>query len=594
LGIGSFRRITLGTHEISRAATLEKGAPVAVPVLLIASDPFLGTFVESVAAGRVRVARLDPSRRPAAWPGEPAATVVLDVPADQREALYTWVRRHHSGPLVVLLKPGEPGPGEAPDPASVVVARPFHLSELISVLEHPPMQRPRRLGSPAPGPRPPGPRPAGVAAPSTGGSRAPEAAGRELPRPDWPTAATGLQVRRRGRHARKVAVRLLAGLLVLLVLAAAWLALGLLEARRDLLVGVDAVRTELGRAEASLVRGRPAEAGAAVQAARRSLQVAATVPDRPELRVAAHLPLLSGGVRDTRHLLAAAAALTAAGDRAVAVATRLRPGRGALLAGGRFDLDAVDRATAETSDLVAALELARAELQQVRGGPLAPGADQARRWALTQVEEASARAGPLLATLQALPAALGAGQPCSYLLVLTGPAGPGPAVGVSLAAREVVLDRGRATTRPGGGELVEALGGATSADFAATGRAMAAAVQARGRPRPDGVVTLDPLAVRALLEATGPVVVPAQGRVDAAGAVRRLTAVANAAGPGPAGRRDAQDLLGAVAERLLSGRDLVAVGRALGAAGAGRHLRASAADPGLERLLARHRLDGRR
>ena len=44
----------------------------------------------------------------------------------------------------------------------------------------------------------------------------------------------------------------------------------------------------------------------------------------------------------------------------------------------------------------------------------------------------------------------------------------------------------------------------------------------------------------------------------------------------------------------LAGRDLVAVGRVLGAAGAGGHLRAYAADPGLERLLASQRLDGGR
>jgi hypothetical protein len=53
------------------------------------------------------VARLDPARRPAAWPGDPAATVVLDVAARQRNALHAWIRHHHQGPLVVLLKPGD-------------------------------------------------------------------------------------------------------------------------------------------------------------------------------------------------------------------------------------------------------------------------------------------------------------------------------------------------------------------------------------------------------------------------------------------------------------------------------------------------------
>ena len=581
---------------------------MAAPVLLISSDPFLGASVEALAVGRLRVARLDPSRRPAAWPGEPEAIVVLDVSARQRNALHTWIRRHHGGSLVVLLKPGERVPPLAFDPASVVVGRPFRLSDLVWVLEHPPdpladpepatppapatsdllkasaEQRRRRLGS--------------LAGAGAAGPRAPWPAERGLPRPDWPTAATRLdgRRRRRTRHGRRLAARVLAGVLVVAVLAGAWLALGLFDARRDLQVGGSAVRAELTAAEAALERGQPAEAAAAVQAAERSLAAAATVPDRRELRVAASLPLLSGGVRDTRHLLAAAAGLTGAGDRAVAVAAHLRPGRGALLDGGRFDLGALDDATAQARGLVAELEAARGELGQVRGGPLAPGTDQTRRWALGRVEEAAARARPLLATFEALPGALGAGRPRSYLLVLTGPAGQRPGGGAPLAVRQVVLDHGVAATRPGGGELVDALRGAGGApDFATTGRTLLAAARSAGRPPPHGVVALDPLAVRALLEATGPVAVPGYGRLDAAGAVRQLTRDAQARWPDPAQRRRYhQAALGAVVGRFLAGRDLVAVGRVLGAAGAGGHLRAYAADPGLQRLLVSHRLDGGR
>jgi hypothetical protein len=319
------------------------------------------------------------------------------------------------------------------------------------------------------------------------------------------------------------------------------------------------------------------------------------VPGRRELRVAARLPLLSPGVRDTRHLLAAAAGLTGAGERAVAVAAHLRPGRAALLDGGRFDLGALDDATAQARGLVAELEAARGELGQVRGGPLAPGADQTRRWALDRVEQAAARARPLLATFQALPGALGADRPRSYLLVLTGPDGQRPGGGAPLAVREVVLDHGVAATRPGGGELAEALSGAGGGDFATTGRALLAAAGSGGRTRPDGVVALDPTAVRALLEATGPVAVAGYGRLDAAGAVRQLTSDAEARWPDRVQRRRyRQAALGAVAGRFLAGGDLVAVGRVLGAAGAGGHLRAYAADPGLERLLARQRLDGGR
>ena len=154
---------------------------MAEPVLLISSDSFLGAGLEAVACGRVQVARLDPARRPAVWPAEPAATVILDVTARQRQAFHLWVRRHHAGPLVVVLKPGERRPVLAPDPDLVVVARPFRLVDLVTILEHPP----------AP----------------------------EDPATPWPTAASPDPDP--PRPGRRVVVPVLVGLLVLLVLAAA-------------------------------------------------------------------------------------------------------------------------------------------------------------------------------------------------------------------------------------------------------------------------------------------------------------------------------------------------------------------------------------
>lgn len=149
--------------------------------MLISSDSFLGPSLEAVADGRVRVARLDPTRRPMAWPAEAAATVVLDVTARQRDAFHAWVRRHHQGHLVVVLKPGERRPALSPDPDLVVVGRPFRLVDLVTILEHPP----------AP--------------------------------PDPPAAwtAASLNSGRPRRRGRRVAVQLLVGLAVLLVLAAA-------------------------------------------------------------------------------------------------------------------------------------------------------------------------------------------------------------------------------------------------------------------------------------------------------------------------------------------------------------------------------------
>ncbi|HEV2869946.1 MAG TPA: hypothetical protein VG409_00880, partial [Actinomycetota bacterium] len=112
---------------------------MAEPVLLISSDPFLGASLEAVARGRVQVARLDPAHRPPAWPAGPSTTVVLDVTARHRDSVHTWIRRHHPGPLVILLKPGERPPALPPDRARVVVSRPFRLIDLVALLERPPV-----------------------------------------------------------------------------------------------------------------------------------------------------------------------------------------------------------------------------------------------------------------------------------------------------------------------------------------------------------------------------------------------------------------------------------------------------------------------
>ena len=96
---------------------------MAEPVLLISSDPYLGASLEAVAHGRVQVAHLDPADRPPTWPAAPEATVVLDVTPHQRDSVHTWIRDHHPGPPVILLKPGERSANLAVDGARSSAAR---------------------------------------------------------------------------------------------------------------------------------------------------------------------------------------------------------------------------------------------------------------------------------------------------------------------------------------------------------------------------------------------------------------------------------------------------------------------------------------
>ncbi len=408
------------------------------------------------------------------------------------------------------------------------------------------------------------------------------------------------------------------GALVVVVVVGGWLALGLFQARAGLGVQATGLRTELTKAEAALRRGDPDAAKTAIRAASRNLDVAEAITARRPMRVAARLPVLGGGVSDVRHLLAASRHLISAADRAVAVSVHLQSGRFAVLEHGRFDLNALDDAVAQAKGLVDELNRVRAELARVRGGPLAPGADQTKRWALERLDEAVARAQPVVPTLQALPAAVGADRARTYLVVLTSPAELRPGGGVPLAVLEVALDKGVIEVKAPQGEIAEnvhsaqatwsavagdpwARGGRftefsladSSPHFPTSGQELLRAYTATGRSTPDGVIALDPLAMRALLRDTGPITVPGYGRLTADNCVQQTTHDAYVRWPSREQRRPYNDaLLNALVERLLSGRDLVATGKVLGAAGARRQMQIYAADPALQRVLANNGMYG--
>jgi hypothetical protein len=668
---------------------------VAVSVLLLSNDPLLGSSLEALALGRLRVRHLESSRQPATWPERTTSTVVLDLAAGERATAYSWVRQHHAGRLIVLLRPGEQASSLPPDPDRLVLRRPLSLSDLVEILsgldsdngpaggvpssrvsrpvtgqksaeadllQASAKQRGVRLGSlsspagPAPAATPgalvsgtaggamPVTEPADRAAPpiaasqETASARAasvetashteaqpatrPTTNGQQQaavasPRPSQPPAE-GRPAARPERRRLTLARGVVLGALGVVVVFGVWLGLGLLQARQDLGVEASGLRTELVKAHAALGRGDPEAAQTAIRAASRNLDAAEAITARRPMRVAAHVPVLGGGVTDVRHLLAAARNLTRAADRAVAVSIHLQSGRFAVLERGRFDLEALDHAVAQAKGLVAELDRVRAELAQVRGGPLAPGADQTKRWALARLDEATARVRPVVPTLQALPAAVGAGQPQTYLIALTNPAELRPGGGVPLAVLEVTLDKGVVEVVTRDGEIVEnvhnaqatwsavagdpwARGGRftrfslanSSPHFPTSGQELLRAYAARGRSRPDGVISMDPLAMRALLRTTGPVTVPGYGRLTADNCVRLTTHDAYVRWPDRQQRRRYNEaLLDALIQRLLSGRDLVATGKVLGAGGARRQVQIYAAEPALQQALTNNGMYG--
>ena len=137
-----------------------------------------------------------------------------------------------------------------------------------------------------------------------------------------------------------------------------------------------------------------------------------------------------------------------------------------------------------------------------------------------------------------------------------------------------------------------------SADFAFSGRAMTDMYrQATGQPV-DGVVALDVPAHAALLRAVGPVAIEGVAEPVTADNVGRLLLNDFYQGLGPSSdqtvRRERQgDVVRAVLERVTGGdHDAVTLGRALGTAAGGGHLRLWSAEPGEESVFERTGLGG--
>ncbi|HYY82652.1 MAG TPA: DUF4012 domain-containing protein [Actinomycetes bacterium] len=645
---------------------------MAYPVLLVSGDPMLGSALRTVHDGHVRVVPFEPGDEVTGWRWPEGYAVVLDVALAHRAAALAWIRRHHHGRLVIVLRPGEPTTGLPASPEVRTLRRPFLIRELAAALagEPPADPEPRPSRAPVPG-SPDPPRSSGAPVPGSpdpssaapglldaGAHRRPRrplspsgtsaARGRVPQRPAAPApAAPDRRPERpgpagarpqpprhrpqlpRGPHGehwpkprsqrRRARLLLVAGLAALgaLVLVTGWLLAGLLDGRRDLGAAAAQVRADLVRADTAMHRHDPSAARAALGDAATNLDRGEAVLGRRPLRLAAHLPMVSPTVADARHLLAAARRLTVAGGHAAVLSEQLQSDRSSLLRRGFVNLRAVAALRAQAGSLLAELDAALAELRAVRGGPLDPGIGDDRRWAMDELGRLDGQVRPLLPVLDTLPRALGAGRPRTWLVVLTTLAELRPSGGVPLAVVAATVEDG-ALRVGSGGALTEDVhdvrvtwkavrgdpwaGGPTfddfslansSPDFPTAGQELVRAYRARSGRAVDGVVTVDPMGMQALLQATGPMTVPGYGRLTAATCVKATNHDAYVRWPDRQVRRGYNELLvGALLTRLVEGDRLRSTGTALAAAGARRHLQLYAADPAVQQLLAGHGLAG--
>jgi len=339
---------------------------------------------------------------------------------------------------------------------------------------------------------------------------------------------------------RRIVRRALAGLVVVLGLAAAIGAVALLLARTELEAGVAEAQSGLDAARAGDIDAAEARFDGATARLEQGRDRIGAWWARPARAV----PVLGQHVRATAELADAGTAVAAAALEAalVADADRLRP------AGGQVDVDALRAAEAPLVEASLALDRALATIDEVRSpwllSPLASRIDDLG----ATLAEAQPPTETALTAVRIAPGLLGADEPRRYLVLFTTPAesrGLGGFVGswaiVGADAGRLTLDDtgriGELANRPDAGErtlegfddllaryeawdLARYLQDVTAPPDLPTVAELAMQLFPQAGTGPlDGVIVLDPAAVAAIVSLTGPIDVPGLVAPLPAGAV---------------------------------------------------------------------------
>jgi hypothetical protein len=410
--------------------------------------------------------------------------------------------------------------------------------------------------------------------------------------------------------------------LILLVLAAlaaglAWVGLGTLKASRVVQERASTAQAELGQFRSTLQAGDSTAARGHLTAGAAALDEATDAAAATEVRVARHIPYVGRTVRDLDHLLAAATTMSGAGGNALTVYEEFSGEDSKLFANNTFSIPALRRAGAALTSLTTALDSAEAELQQVTGtGPRGAQALEKKQAALEQVASLRKQTAGLMPLVQALPSAVGAEAPKSYLVTVLNPAESRASGGAPLSVAFLHLNEGKLTipvqgqtslltgnkphvyTAVGGDPWVKGRTGHRfvnanfNPDFSIAGEQLARA-SAQLRQKPDGVIALDVQAIGMLLKATGPIQSPDYGELNAENAAQKLVVDVYLAPQDQAARHEENDqLMGTMLQRLTEGGGLLGKARALGEAIPGRHLQMYFRDPALQQIVTRAKAGG--
>ena len=319
-----------------------------------------------------------------------------------------------------------------------------------------------------------------------------------------------------------------------------WLGGGLLQVSNTVQDRADITQKQLKKFQRSLTSGDQAGARAHLRKAQTALAEAEAATRKPQVRLAKWLPYTRSTVTDLDHLLTAATVLVDSADDALVLYGSFSGNSSSLFQNGRVDLQALAPVRQSLLDMVAALDKAESELEQVNGdGPLGGKALEKKRSGLKQIRALKARVGPYAPVIDALPAALGANGTKRYLVAIMNPAEMRGSGGAPLSMAMLVFKDGKLTIpmkgttsantlgspeglkgdspelvwprvkgdpfQPPLGEPVRFVNTGFNPDFRVSGEQMMRATKTFFGYRTDGVIALDVVALSHLLEAVGPV-----------------------------------------------------------------------------------------
>jgi hypothetical protein len=424
---------------------------------------------------------------------------------------------------------------------------------------------------------------------------------------------------------RRIAVIVVA-VAAVLVVGGVLLALSLRSAASEVQANASEAQSSLERAKTQLAAGDVDAARTSARQAQEQVAAAALAADAPAVALVGRLPVAGDAVADLDRLVSAAGDLASASARLVdvyAAASGAGDGSGsALFVDGRADFAAMSTAASSVAQATDLAERAEQSLDAVQGTVPGTGAlVAARDDALEQVRPLVVQLRALETLLRRLPDALGKGSTKNYLLVTMNPAELFPGGGAALSAAVLRFTDGRLSLPvrgsvssqlfPGNPRVAwDHVSGAPyfplprqraafawsniHPDFARTSVEMRRAWVANGRAPVDGIIVLDPVALRAALKVTGPVRSSAYGTITAGNLLEKLLVAAyRDYRSDPDARHRVNDaLISSFVGRLSSGEGMLQLARALAATAPGGHFRVGVDDPVLQELIASTDLGG--